>query len=103
MQKVFRGRMSPRHILPLRTVGVELEVQMIHPVFVKHTVGIVHPTIRGRMMIQRTPLFAIRGIKGFAVFEMFPARKIAYMAMCSAVSVKHNVEQRRLVVYRREI
>ena len=63
MHQVFTDRMSPMHISPFRTIRVILKIQMIFSIFIHQPVSIIHPAIKGSMMINRTKLFCIGSIK----------------------------------------
>jgi hypothetical protein len=39
------------HIAPFRTIGVVLITQMVHAIFIKHAVGVVHPSVRRCVVI----------------------------------------------------
>ena len=63
MHQVFADRMSPMHISPFGTIRVILKIQMIFSIFIYQSVCIIHPAIKGSMMINRTKLFCIGSIK----------------------------------------
>ena len=85
--------MSPTHILPLRTVGVVLEVKVIHTVFIEKPVGVVHPSpIRG-VMILWAELFAVGGVESGSRFQLFPAAIVLYVPCGTAVGIEAYVQQ----------
>ena len=63
VHKVFANAVPPRHVLPLRAVWVPLVVKVVQTVFIKQTVGVVHPSVRRRVVVQRTPLFAVGSVE----------------------------------------
>ena len=63
MHQVFTDRMSPMHISPFGAIRIILIIQMIFSIFIHQPVSIIHPAIKGSMMINRTKLFRIGCIK----------------------------------------
>ena len=73
MHKVFTNAVTPSHVLPLRPVWVPLVVKVVQSVFVEEPVGVVHPPVWWRVMVQRTPFFAVRRVEVVDHFHLFPA------------------------------
>ena len=65
--------MPPMHILPLRSVGVPLVIKVIETIFIKQSIGIVHPSVCGRMMIDRPPFLAIDRVENVRKADVAPA------------------------------
>ena len=93
MNEVARGRVPPMHILPLRSVGVPLIIEVPHSVLIKHPIRVVHPPVQGRMMINRTEVLAISGVKGVGELDFFPASELAYSALLTTVTMKLDIHQ----------
>ena len=94
--KVFRGGVSPVHILPLRTVGVPLIEQMVDAILIEHAVRVVHPTIERGMMIDGTILLTIGCIKGIALFHLTPAEEVFHGTGKATVTMERDIEQQFL-------
>ena len=73
MHKVFANAVAPCHVLPLRAVGVPLVIKVVQSVFVKQSVGVVHPSVGWRVVVQRTPLFAVGRVEVVGHCHVFPA------------------------------
>ena len=76
VHQVFADRMSPMHISPFGTVRVILIIQMIFSIFINQSVSIVHPTIEGSMVVNRTKLIRIGCIECIGQPDFFPAKCI---------------------------
>ena len=63
MHQIGTGRMSPMHIAPNRPIRIILEIQMIYPIFIKHSVRVVHPAVSRSMVINRTEFLLVRHVK----------------------------------------
>ena len=64
MDKVGGGGVSPTHVLPQRAIGVVLVVEMPNAIAVEHAVGVVHPTVEGRMVVLGAIRVIVGSIKG---------------------------------------
>ncbi|CDB10232.1 unknown [Bacteroides sp. CAG:633] len=73
MNEVAADGVSPVHVAPLRSVGVVLEVQVIFAVFVDQTVGVVHPAIERRVVINGTVIIGIGSIESIGQADAVPA------------------------------
>ena len=62
VEKVLTHRVSPVHVPPFRSIRVVLIIKMVLSVFIHHAVGVVHPTVRRRMVIKWTIIVGILGI-----------------------------------------
>ena len=93
VNKVLRGRVAPRHVLPLRAVGVPLIIKVVHAILVEHTIGIVHPAIHRRVVKQRAILFAVRRVELVALLHLLPASEVFHSPGEAAVAVEGDVEQ----------
>ena len=71
--EVRTGGMSPMHVPPHGAVGIMLVEQMVDPVFVEHSVRIIHPTVSRAEMIHRTEFLPVRNIEFIRQFHFFPA------------------------------
>ena len=74
--QILTYRMPPVHLAPHRAVRVILIEQMIFAILVYQPVGIIHPSVKRSMMIDRTVFVRIGGIKRIREFELFPAQGI---------------------------
>ena len=73
VHEVGRGGVAPCHVLPLRTVGVVLEVEVPDAVFIEHAVGVVHPSPGRGVVVDGTVLLAVCGVEGVRQLHVFPA------------------------------
>ena len=78
MHEVAADGVSPVHVSPLRAVGVILEVEVILPVLIHQSVGIVHPSILRCVVID--------GAIVVGVFHVPCVRK-SHLLECECVSV----------------
>ena len=101
MYKVARRGVSPCHVLPLRSVGVPLVVQMPHAVLVEHAVGVVHPSVDGGVVVGGAEVLAVGGVEGVAEFHLLPAYKLADGTLLPTVAVELDVEQRGALQFQR--
>ena len=84
--------MSPRHVLPLRPVGVPLVVEVPHTVLVEHAVGVVHPSVQ-RRVVEGGPVFlAVGGVERVRQLHVLPAGVLLGLAQGGAVLRRHDVE-----------
>ena len=97
VHQVARHAVAPRHVLPLRTVGVQLEVQVPLAILIEHTVRIVHPSIFRRVVICRTEALAVLRVESCRQLHLLPAGEVLHRARLVAVGREHNVEQELLV------
>ena len=67
------------HISPFGTVRVILIIQMIFSIFINQSVSIVHPTIEGSMVVNRTKLIRIGCIECIGQPDFFPAKCIFWL------------------------
>ena len=88
--------MSPVHIAPHGAIRIILIIQMIFSIFIKHTVGVVHPTIDRSVMIERTEHFSVGIIKRIGKFQFFPAGICHGIAYIGTAVAGMNVESYRL-------
>ena len=73
VDKVFGNRVSPSHILPFGAVRIHLVIKMPFTVFVKHSVRVVHPTIKRSVVENRTVFeLSIRSVKCIGKNYVFP-------------------------------
>ena len=93
VSEVARGGVSPRHVLPLRSVGIPLVVEVPHAVLIEHAVGVVHPAIRGCVMILWTELLAVGSVEGVALLHLLPAHVALHGTRSAAVAVERDVEE----------
>ena len=93
MNQVARCRVPPVHILPLRTIGVILIIEVPHTILIEHTVRIVHPSIERRMMIGRTETLTVGGVEGVGELYILPADELAHSTLLTSVSTKFDIEQ----------
>ena len=85
--------MPPVHVLPLRTVRVPLVIEVPYAILIKHTIGIVHPPVYRRMMIDRTETLAVGCVKRIGIFDVFPTDELAYGTFLAAIATKLNIQQ----------
>lgn len=92
VQEIGAHRVSPGHILPFGAVGVVLVVEMPFPVFVEHTVGVVHPSVKWGVVEGRTILFAICRVEGVGEGHAAPAHvSLGFSHRASSLG-NHHVE-----------
>ena len=91
--EVARRRLAPRHVLPHRTVGVPLVAQVPHTILVEHAIRIIHPPVRGRVVIQRTETLAVAGVKRVRILHLAPAGQLRQGPLRAAVATEEDVEQ----------
>ena len=72
VHQVGGSRMSPGHILPLRSVWIVLEIEIPYTIFIEHTVRVVHPTVGRSMMIDWAILLSILHIEGIGETHILP-------------------------------
>ena len=89
--------MAPRHILPLRTVRVVLEVEVPHTVLVEHAVRVVHPSVSRCVMIYGAILLAVGGVERVGILHILPTSKACQFAVCAVASVDVDVEREVLL------
>ena len=73
VDEVAADGVSPVHVAPLRSVGVVLEIQVIFAVFIDQTVGVVHPAVERRVMIDGAVIVGIGGVEGVGQADAVPA------------------------------
>ena len=56
MDQIRAGGMPPMHVSPYRRIWIVLIIEMVHTILVEKAVGIVHPAVFRRMMINGTVL-----------------------------------------------
>ena len=100
--KVFRGRMSPRHVLPFRPVGIILVIEMPCAVFEEHAVGVVHPAIERRVVERRAVLLPVGRVERVREFHFLPARIVLHFAKRGAPLRGHDVQQHAVSLVGRE-
>ena len=83
---------SPGHVLPFGTVGIPLVVEMPDTVVVEHTVGVVHPTVFGGMVVEGTEILAISLVECVGGADEVPAGFLLAFADGGAVVVGADVE-----------
>ena len=76
VDKVFADSMSPTQISPFGTVWVVLIEQMIFSIFVNHSIGVVHPSVKRRKMIRRTKLLTITCVVGVGQLHLLATKYI---------------------------
>ena len=47
------------HISPFRTIRIVLVAKMIDAIFIKHSVGVIHPAIAWRMVVNRAIVICV--------------------------------------------
>ena len=52
VDEVAAHGVAPVHIAPFRAVGVILEIEMVFAVFVGQAIGVVHPSVEGRVVVN---------------------------------------------------
>ena len=62
--EVAADGVAPVHVAPLRSVGVVLEVEMILPILVGESVGVVHPSVERRVVIDGAVVVRIGRVEG---------------------------------------
>ena len=60
---------------------------MPYPIFIKHTIGIIHPAVEWRVMINRTILIPIGGIKRIGEFEFVPCDILHRRHLAQALAI----------------
>ena len=85
--------MSPCHILPLRSIGIPLIVEMPFAIFVKHSIGVIHPSIGGCMMIKRSVHFLITHIQRINITHPFPTSKLSNCCRMAWIPIKGDIKQ----------
>ena len=95
--------MPPCHILPLTAVRIILVVEVPHTILVKHSVGIVHPTIERGVVVDRTEVLAVRGVESVGILHLSPASKLTHSALLAAVSVEFDIQQASTLQFVRHI
>ena len=104
--------MSPGHVLPFRSVGIPLIIQVPFAILIEHSVWIVHPSVERGMVIGRAIFLTVRGVERVGEGEVLPAGVLLGLAHCRSVlrgnDVEHNIValvaaeiERHLVVYLR--
>ena len=85
--------MSPCHVLPLRTVGVPLVVEVPHTTasIIKHTIRVVHPSVLRGMVIDGTEVLAVGGVERGGILHLAPANKLSHSTLLATVTVKLDV------------
>ena len=92
VNEVTRCRVSPCHILPHRAVGVPLIIQMIYPVFIEHTIGVVHPSVSRSMVIRGAVRFTVLRVKRVAQLHLFPAEKVFHCSSKTTVTMECDIQ-----------
>ena len=95
--EIGRGGMSPSHVLPLRSIGIVLEIEMPHTILIEHTVRIVHPAIGRSMMIERTILLTVLHVEAVGELHSLPASEVGNTAVIAILSVDMNIEHQSLL------
>ena len=88
--------MAPCHVLPLRTVGVPLVVEVPRAVLVEHSVGIVHPSVARSVVVGRAESLDVGVVEGIGELHFLPAHVILEGTLLVTVAVEGDVEQYRL-------
>ncbi len=101
--EIGRFGMSPRQVLPFRTIRVVLVIEMPLAVFVEHSVGVVHPAVKRCMVIGRTVFLAIGGVESVHQPNAFPACVIFSLAHRAAALRCDNVENNVLAFVGRQV
>ena len=52
MHEIGRYGMPPGHILPFRSIRVVLIIEMPLTIFIKHSIGVIHPSVKRCVMIR---------------------------------------------------
>ena len=97
VDQVGRGRVAPRHVLPLRAIGVPLVVQVPNAVLVEHAVRIIHPSIGRGVVIGGAESLAVGCVKRVAHPHLAPAGEILDSTRGAAVTMEGDVNQHLLV------
>ena len=95
--EIGRGGMSPGHVLPLRSIGIVLEIEVPHTILIEHTVRVVHPAIGRSMMIERTILLTVLHVETVGELHSLPASEVGNTAVISILSVDMNIEHQSLL------
>ena len=66
---------------------------MPHSILVEHAVGVVHPAIYWRVVIERTEVLAVGCVERVGVFDFLPAHKLTQGSLLPAVAVELYVQQ----------
>ena len=74
--QVTADRMTPVHIAPHRPVGIILEIEMIFPILIDQAVGVIHPAIERRVMINRAIEIGITRIERIGNRQTAPTDSI---------------------------
>ena len=95
--EIGRGGMSPGHVLPLRSIGIVLEIEVPHTILIEHTVRVVHPAIGRSMMIERTILLTVLHVEAVGELHSLPASEVGNTAVIAILSVDMNIEHQSLL------
>ena len=63
MHQVSGDTVAPGHVLPLRTVRIQLEIQVPLAILIEHTVGVVHPSVLRCVVICGAEVLAVGRIE----------------------------------------
>ena len=77
VHQVGAGGVAPRHVLPRRSEGVVLVIEIPHAVLVEQSVGIVHPAISRRVVIDGAETLAVGHIERIGCPHELPAGHVA--------------------------
>ena len=90
--KVGRYRVAPGHVLPFRTIRVILIVEMPFPVFIEHSVGVVHPAVERRVVESRAIFLAVCSVKSIGQTYPLPAGIVLGLAHRATALRYYHVE-----------
>ncbi len=93
VHQIGRCRVTPCHVLPFRSVGVVLEVEMPQTILVEHAVRVVHPSVERSVVIGRAVFLLVGGVKAVGELHLVPADEITRFARRGAVGLGHHIQQ----------
>ena len=81
VDEVGGGAVSPRHVAPRGAVRVVLEIEVPLAVEVEHAVGVVHPPVGGRVVVDGAELLAVLGVERAGQLQLLPAAHVGGHAL----------------------
>ena len=97
VNEVGGSGVSPSHVFPLRTVWVELIIEVPNAILIEHTIRVVHPSPSRSVVVFRTEAFAVGRVESARQLHFLPAREILHGTRLVAVAVESNIQQQVLV------